>query len=383
MYIQIKYNSILYMNSLNNLFILFSILIIVALLYKSYSNKIKKEDNENIDEALRNFLLDDVTLGMSKKPILWIHIPYEYNSRKWLSFGSRSSFDLNQPYLYLTVKSIIKHCDDDFTICIIDDNAFHRLIPGWDVNMTTISDPILSNMRTLGLMKLLYIYGGLMCPISFLCMKNLNGLYNKGIHHNKMFVCETIDTNITSSEYNFYPNISFCGAPKKNETVYYLCDFIQRIISVDYTSQSVFLGDFNRWINSRINKGKINLIDGTEIGTKTSDNKTIVLENLMSNHYLDIYPQTYGILIPSDEILKRVKYEWFARMSAKQVLNSNTIIGNYLLLANSPEGGIIEPLEMKPNWVGFWKTPLYPGLYMVSQPNYLGNNLIKKDYTER
>jgi hypothetical protein len=371
------------MKSLNNLFILFFILIVLGFLYKRFEDKQKKEDNKNINEAIQNYLLDDVTLGMSKKPILWIHIPYEYNSRKWLSFGSRTSFDLNQPYLYLTVKSIIKHCDESFTICIIDDNAFHRLIPGWDVNMTRISDPILSNMRTLGFMKLLYIYGGLMCPISFLCMKNLNGLYHKGTHHNKMFVCETIDNNVTSSEYNFYPNISFCGAPKNNQTVYHLCDFIQRTISSDYTSQSLFLGDFDRWINARIRTNKINLIDGTEIGKKTTEGKTILIENLMSNHYLNIYPQTYGILIPSDEILKRVKYEWFARMSAKQVLQSNTIIGNYMLLANSPEGGILEPLEMKPNWVGFWKTPLYPGLYMVSQPNYLGNNMIKQDYTGR
>ena len=371
------------MKSLNNLFILFFILIVLGFLYKRFEDKQKKEDNKNIDEAIQNYLLDDVTLGMSKKPILWIHIPYEYNSRKWLSFGSRSSFDLNQPYLYLTVKSIIKQCDSSFTICIIDDNAFHRLIPGWDVNMTRISDPILSNMRTLGFMKLLYIYGGLMCPISFLCMKNLNGLYHKGIQHNKMFVCETLDKNITSTEYNFYPNLSFCGAPKNNEIVNHLCDFIQRIISTDYTSQSVFLGDFNRWVNTRVRSGKINLIEGSEIGTKTTEGKTIVIEDLMSNHYLEIYPQTYGILIPSDEILKRVKFEWFARMSAKQVLQSNTIIGNYLLLANSPEEGILEPLEMKPNWVGFWRTPLYPGLYMVSQPNYLGNNLIKQDYTGR
>jgi len=371
------------MKSLNNLIILFLILIVLGFLYKRFEDKRQKEDNNNVYEAIQKYLLDGVTLGKSKKPILWIHIPYEYNSRKWISFGSRSSFDLNQPYLYLTVKSIIKHCENSFTVCIIDDNAFHRLIPGWNINMTTISNPILSNMRTLGCMKLLSIYGGLMCPVSFLCMKNLDAMYNKGTQGHKMFICETIDQNVTSTEFDFYPNISFCGAPKNCHTVIELCDFIQRIISSDYTAQSVFLGDFNRWINARVQKGKVNLIDGTEIGVKTTEDRPIVLEDLMSNYYLDIYPQTYGILIPAKEILKRVKYEWFARLSAKQVLESNTIIGNYMLLANSPEPGIIEPLEMKPNWVGFWKTPLYPGLYMVSQPNYLGNNLIKQDYTGR
>jgi hypothetical protein len=120
-----------------------------------------------------------------------------------------------------------------------------------------------------------------------------------------------------------------------------------------------------------------------EIGTKTTEEHPIVLEDLMSNYYIDIYTKTYGILVPSKEILKRVKYEWFSRLSAKQVLESNTILGNYMLICNSPQPSVLEPLEIKPNWVGFWKTPLYPGLYMVSQPNYLGNNLIKQDYTGR
>jgi len=166
-----------------------------------------REENKDNYEAIQKYLLDDVTLGKSKKPILWIHVPYEYNSRKWLSFGSRTSFDLNQPYLYFTVRSIIKHSGDSFTVCIYDDNSFKRLLPGWSIDMTRLSDPILSNMRTLGMMKLLYIYGGIHCPISFLCMKNLSGLYTKGTRGNKMFVCKTIVRNSTSNTKNFYPNV--------------------------------------------------------------------------------------------------------------------------------------------------------------------------------
>ena len=372
------------MKSFTNLFILFFILIVLGILYKKFEDKRIREENIDNYEAIQKYLLDDVTLAKSKKPILWIHVPYEYNSRNWLSFGSRSSFNLNQPYLYLTVKSIINQCDNSFTICIIDDNTFQRLIPGWNINMTTISEPILGNMRTLGLMKLLYIYGGLICPISFLCMKDLIGLYMKGTRSNKMFLCETTDRNITSTTFDYYPNISFCGAPKSCETVKLLCDFIQRIMSRDFTAETVFLGDFNRWCESRIRSGQINIINGIDIGTKTIDEKPIIVDDLMSNNYLDLYKGTYGILIPSDEILKRVRFEWFARMSAKQVLESNTIIGNYLLLSNAPDcqRGILEPLEMKPKWVGFWKTPDYPGLYGL-KPNFLGDNLIKQQYTTR
>ena len=378
------------MKSFTNLFILFFILIVLGFLYRRFEDKlIRDETNENY-KAIQNYLLDDVTLAKSKKPILWIHVPYEYNSRNWLSFGSRSSFNLNQPYLYLTVKSIIQQCDDSFTICIFDDNAFQRLIPGWNLDMNSVSDPILANMRTLGFMKLLYIYGGMMCPISFLCMKDLMGLYNKGTRGNKMFLCETTDRNITSTDLDYYPSVSFCGAPKECETVRMLCDFIQRTMSRDFTAENKFLGNFDRWCQKRIQNREINMIDGIDIGTKTIDETPIIIDDLMSNQYLNLYKGTYGILIPADEVLKRKNYEWFARLSAKQVMESNTIIGNYLLLANAPDaqGGILEPYEPTINkkienkFVSFWKTPNYPGLYGL-KPNLLGNNLIKAPYTGR
>jgi hypothetical protein len=372
------------LGNLQNLFILFFILIVLGFLYRRFEDKRMSEENKDNYEAIQKYLLDDVTLGKSKKPILWIHVPYEYNSRKWLSFGSRSSFDLNQPYLYLTVRSIIKHCEQSFTICIFDDNSFQKLIPGWNIDMTRLSDPILSNMRTLGMMKLLYIYGGLHCPISFLCMKDLSGLYAKGTRGNKMFVCETTDRNSTSVRMNFYPSISFCGAPKECETVARLCDYIQTISSHDHTAESKFLGQFDRWSMKNVEEGRINLIEGIEIGTKTIYDKQIILDDLMSNNYLDLYKGTYGILIPSNELLNRLQYGWFVRSSPRQVLESDTIIGNYLLLSVGPEQqeGILEPLEVKPNWVGFWKTPIFPGLYGL-KPFGLGNNISKVPYTGR
>jgi hypothetical protein len=104
-------------SNVTNLFILFFILIVLGFLYRRFEDKRNRENNNENYEAIQQYLLDDITLGKSKKPILWIHVPYEYNSRKWLTFGSRSSFELNQPYLHLTVQSIISHCEKSFTIC--------------------------------------------------------------------------------------------------------------------------------------------------------------------------------------------------------------------------------------------------------------------------
>lgn len=374
------------MKNISKYIILFLILVLLGIFYRRYEDKrLNQEKNFNY-EAIQNYLLDKSTLDKSKKPILWIYVPYEYNSRHWLSWGSRSSFDLNQPYLYLTVKSIIKNCEQSFTICIIDDTSFPKLIPDWTINMTTISSPILDNIRILGLMKLLNIYGGMICPVSFLCMKDLMGLYEKGIRNHKMFLCETVNRNITSTTYDFYPNIYFCGAPKECEMVKELIDFIQRTVSTDMTAQSTFLGDFNRWCYKKINDGKMNLIDGIEIGTKTMDDQQILIDELLGQEPINIYHETYGILINSNEILKRRKYEWFARMSARQVLESNTIIGNYLLVVNMNKNGnqtnVIETLTVKPDWVGFWQVPLDAPVWGL-MPSNLGDRVPQIPYPVR
>lgn len=371
-----------------NLVYLIILFLILGFLYSRYENKRIREQEGDYRDAMQKYLLDDVTLLKSKKPILWLHVPYEYNSRKWLSFGSRSSFELNQPYLHLTVRTIIAKCDKSFTICIIDDNSFEKLLPGWSINIGTMGQPISDKMRQLGLMKLLLRYGGMICPISFVCFKDLLPLYEKGTMHDKMFVCQNNDKNVTAASFDFYPDISFCGAPKDNETVAQLIEFMQRTISKDFTAASVFLGEFNRWINKKANESRINIINGMDVGVKGADNKPIKLENLMSNNYLDLYPHGYGIWIPANEILNRRQFEWFARLSEKQVLHSDTIIGNYILV-NLPsypggkEGNILEPISNKNvtnEFVGFWKTPLYPGLYGL-QPRGIGDNVPKVQYT--
>ena len=121
-----------------------------------------------------------------------------------------------------------------------------------------------------------------------------------------------------------------------------------------------------------------------DVGTKTLDNKQIILDDLMSNQYLDLYKGTNGILIPSNELVSRIRFGWFVRMSPRQVLESDTIIGNYLLLSVGPEDtqGILEPLEIKPNWVNFWKIPS-SSPYWGLKPNFLGNNLNTLEYPGR
>jgi len=357
-----------------NYIIIIVILLALAILYKRFETKHKT--SELYDNFIEKYLLTS-KITKSKKPFLWIHVPYEYNSRKWENFGSRSSTDLNQPYLYLTVKSIIQKCEKSFTINLIDDASFSKIIPNWNINIKLLSTPILQKVRELAMAKIIYKFGGIIVPISFLCFKNLDGLYETGTRNDKMFICEGVDRNITSSAFDFYPNINFMGAEKQNSTMKQLIDFMQQIISSDNTSQSQFLGDFNRWCNNRINKSHINLIDGKYIGTKTMDGEVVIVDNLLGDDYIDFYDKSYGILIPADDILKRTYYEWFARQSATQVLEGGSILSKHILLANAPR--IKEQFKEKPNWISFWKVPSGAPVYGM-MPNNLGDRVSKSKY---
>jgi hypothetical protein len=359
-------------------------------LYNRFLDKTSnKEGYVNYDE-LDDYLLQDLrdlekNTKKEKKPILWIHIPnHAKNARNWLNFGSRLTNELNQPYLYLTVKSIIGHCKDSFRICMIDDDSFEKLIPSWNIDVKKINSPIIQKIRLIGMMKLLSMYGGMTVPISFLCMKNLSDLYEKGTKDGKVFVCENVDRRSHSTQALFFPDVHFMGVKKSgNLVIDSFLSYIQETLASDFTSESVFLDKFNTWMNTHVCGKQVNVIDGIDVGVKNMEGEPILLDNLMSDNYIDFYSKMYGIWIPQEELLHRVQYGWFIRSSPKQVLQGNSILSKYMLLANTPQSDgdyLIERMIPDPDWVGFYDTPLTRiwGL----KPNYLGNTVLKYDTPE-
>ena len=363
-----------------NYIIIVIIVIALGILYQKYLEKQMSASSIDSYKEMTKYLMDDKTLDKNKKPILWIHIPHEYNARHWLSFGSRSSTDLNQHYLHLTVKSIIKNCDESFKICLIDDNTFQKLIPDWKINISSLSSPISDYVRQLALAKIIYNYGGMNVPISFLCFRDLISLYDKGTNGDTMFVCENCDTsNITATNHLFYPDSHFMGAKKKNGTMKKFIHYMEQQISQDYTAQSQFLGNFDRWCREQINKNNMRLIPGTDVGTRTVDDEAVTVDTLLSQEYIHFYGKSYGIWIPANPILNRRHYEWFGRMNPEQIFQGNFILAKYIVLALAPDShmGVIEPMENKPDWISFWRVPLTNGTLNVwgPKPILLGNDI--------
>ena len=58
---------------------------------------------------------------------------------------------MNQPYKYITIKSVIDKCGEDFNICVIDDNIFTKIMPNWNINISLIAEPLKTNIIKLTL----------------------------------------------------------------------------------------------------------------------------------------------------------------------------------------------------------------------------------------
>ena len=303
----------------------------------AFGNTIKSaiSSEKSEDELIRKYLLNESPLYGYNRPKIWIHTTYEYNARKWKSFHSRSSTDLNQPYIHLTIKSIINHCGDDFNVCLIDDDSFSQLIPGWKINVSELAEPTRTYYRELGMAELLYIYGGLVVPNTFICMRNLTDLYINGTLNDKPFVCETPNKyeSINHNNLLFTSNHTFMGAPKRSPIIREFVDFIKkRNENPHYNSESQFFGFVSKWLNNEVARNHIHLIDGIYIGTKTLDNKPVLIEHLLGEEPIVFCKEkTLGIYIPGDELLKRCAYKWFSVLPLNEIMNTNMMVTKYLM----------------------------------------------------
>lgn len=307
------------------------VIFVVGTLAKQIKNPLETNDEY---EMIKNYLLNESPLYGYNRPKLWIHSKYEVNSRKWNDFHSRNTTDLNQEYIHLTIKTIINHCGEDFNICLIDDDSFGKLLPNWDVDLINMAEPRKSNYRAMGMAQLIYVYGGMTLPNSFVCLKNLKSFYDEYTRNDAAFVCETINrtSNIAEgSTNNFIPDITIMGATKNNYTILELVEFLKnQNLNGHFSDENRFKGSIQYFCKESIQGQKLSLVGGELIGIKTNKQKPVLIEDLTEEAYLDLHPHVVGIQIPSEDILKRTKYQWFAAMNSQQLLNTNMIIAKYI-----------------------------------------------------
>lgn len=318
-------------NNITKYLIAISFILIASIVGKKFKHYFDDEGySPNEYKLIKRYLLNnDNNPYNSKKPNLWIHSKYEINARVWKSFGSRNTYDLNQPYLHLTIKSIIYHCEKSFNICLIDDDTFEKLIPDWKIKLHHLAEPFRKHYREFGLIKLIHEYGGIVVPNSFLCFSDLIHLHSPE-KETKPFICENI--NHTTNSLSFIPDIRFMGAIKKCPIIKELIDFI--VLQNSYPHYSVendLTGVIEKWCIESVKNRSIKLLSGDMIGVMTTNKKPILLDNLMEEEYLDIPKNALGIFIPANDILNRQKYKWFSVISTNEILKGTSILNKYFI----------------------------------------------------
>jgi hypothetical protein len=224
-------------------------------------------------------------------------------------------------------------------VCLIDDKSFSKLIPSWaDINIAKVAEPMKSQLRQIGLAELVYYYGGMVLPNSFVCGRPLKSFYQSAISENKPFVCENINRNeniLKNSQRSvFLPDTYIFGAPKNNETMKEMIEYLKkRNQTPHFSSDRDFLGDTSQWCMNYIRSQKMALIGGEYVGVKNTKGRPILLDNLMEEEYLDLHKDCVGIYIPESELLSRKKYQWFAVMPTDDLMNTNMAITKYMKIA--------------------------------------------------
>ena len=272
----------------NNLVISILLLFAIGYIYDKFKINVDRDDKKEELNLIKKYLLQeqDFTieqLSSIKKPILWVHVEYEKNSRKWLSFGSRGSSELNQDYLYLTIRSIINKCSDYFHVILIDDDSFSKLLSDWSVDLNLVSNVQKVYIRNLAFAKLLYNYGGLLIEPSFIIFKSLKPIYEKVLNTEKMCVAEFPNKSTNAHIINYMPSMKFIGCIKNCPKMREFGKHLEILVNHDYTNEINLDDLINKWLLSNTQSEEINYIDGKYIGTKDANNKIIDLEPINNN----------------------------------------------------------------------------------------------------
>ena len=313
--------------------IYFILLTSIGMIYDRYKRKYMPSDEERKNALIKHYLLNDSILG-SNKPIMWIHTRQNVNARHWQSFHGRNSKMLNQPYIEACVESIVKKCGKSFNVCLIDNDSFSKLIPEWNVDINLLADPVKSHMEKLGLVKLLNIYGGMIIPNSTIVLHDLSELFSNALSEHDAFVVEGLNRSETSAISLYSPSDKIMGASKNSKQIEKYTSYLEGLVGSDFTSTMDFEGSCNRWLHKETIENRMKLINGKIFGIRNMEEQPVYVDNLLSNSFVKFSPHMKALYLPADEILSRVKYNWFARMSKKQVMESKTVAGKHLIISH-------------------------------------------------
>ena len=299
------------------------IIIIILFVYLSYQyyNTLYDEDKilfKGEIVEIDSYFYSDGYLKASKNRKIWIHIPFEKNARKWANFGSRNSTNLNLSYMTLCIKSIIDYCGENYDIFIIDDTNFNSLLHS-DIDMLKLSGSLLTKYREMCMLQILHTYGGVIVPPTLYLTKSIKHIDDDS----KWYISEM--NNLGNVSYaSTFPSLLLMGSNKHNDQLSQYINYYSEHMKTDFGEESLHFS------SNYMKQNDISYLDGKLIGIKDSSNNPILIEDLMENKHINLAEHHIGVYIPHAELIKRTKYNWFCSLGAREVLDCNIFISNYM-----------------------------------------------------
>jgi hypothetical protein len=239
----------------------------------------------------QTFMVEDPS-----KPYLWLYYDTnQVNSRLWADFGARSSRALNMPYLNLCYESILKNADAYNVKVLKGLESIAEMLGGWENLPEDIRTPVaILNPKQKEWIRteVLKAKGGMWLDPSVIVLKPI-------------------------------------PVPEVN-TFWGITDDI--MIATPAAIRE------NKWFALYVKKDEIDAksVQDTHILQRKPNGKRIEIEDLMASLRdgtpapFEVPADTIFVPIPSDELQRLRKTQWFLRMSEEQIMKSPLMISKIL-----------------------------------------------------
>jgi len=228
----------------------------------------------------------------------------------------------------LTLRTIIEKFGEDFHICLINDNSFEKLLPYMPMNLAFSSDPLRDRLRNLGMAQLLYNFGGITMPISFIANKSIKQLYDN-LNEEEILVGEL--NNNSNDNIKYTPSNKFMGCLPGSSKMLEYVKYLEKIYSTNFTDSIPFNNDTNKWFI--INSNNLVVIPPHLLGVKDNIGEEVTIDRLLGSTFIDLCQERIGVYVDKEELLKRNHYNWYVYLDINQVLNTDCQLSKYLLIA--------------------------------------------------
>jgi len=257
------------------------------------------EKIKNTIESFTSYLTTDID---SKKPIMWIYVPYEVSSRFWDTFFSRKDFQKLPPIYNTCLETIQKHNSDKWNIVVLRP----------DTVLSYIDFPLLhtypTSMDKTEFIKwsILEKYGGLWVPYHTISINGFNPKMIDEFYYN------------STAEIVGGPKGMYISRKLRELSKGYMCS---------YKNSSDFTQVYRKLILENNPPNNSNIDGHMDFNSKTLKADMLFAQNMT---ILADVNKVDCLILPLKEIETSHKYNVYLRLSKDQLLSSNMWVGSLL-----------------------------------------------------